>query len=218
MAGAGRRIVYMNVPATRPEKDESFEERRFNDYLRAYQTTGRPPPPCPPTPTDPAQRAALGLPPLWEPLIEAEGLTNGVEVATPSSVSATTSTALPNFSAQAFTPTKVQEYGSEAYFYSIVAQPEYGKYSFEELRLEAYKAGKKFADVPKVPAQMPQRPALLAAPSISTGGSDSLQSINSMPPYDQHSFEELRLAFIRAGRPLTSPEIVAQNAVLRLTV
>ncbi|KAI9059906.1 hypothetical protein FKP32DRAFT_1595922 [Trametes sanguinea] len=210
----------MNVPAVRPEKDESFEERRFNDYLRAYQTTGRPPPPCPPTPTDPAQRAALGLPPLWEPLIEAEGLTNGVEAAAPSPVSAVPSTALPNFSAQAFTPTKIQEYGSDACFHSIVAQPEYAKYSFEELRLEAYKAGKKFADVPKAPPQVlvPQRPALLAAPSISTGGSDSLQSINSMPPYDQHSFEELRLAFMRAGRPLTSPEIVAQKAVLRLTV
>ncbi|KAI0629558.1 hypothetical protein C8Q77DRAFT_1140935 [Trametes polyzona] len=212
MAAPVKKLVYMNVPATRGDKDESFEERRCLDYLKAYQTTGRPPLPCPPTPTDPQQRAALGLPPLFEPLIEQEPLTNGIGAAT-TPISAVPSGAGPNMLAQAFVPTKVQEYGSETYFQMISAQPEYSKFSFEELRLEAYKAGKIYANVPP-----PQRPPLLAAPSISQTQPDSLQSINSMPPYDQHSFEELRLAYVRAGRPLTSPEIIAQNATLRLAV
>ncbi|KAI0827766.1 hypothetical protein BC628DRAFT_1318103 [Trametes gibbosa] len=217
MATPGKRLVYMNVPATRGDKDESFEERRFLDYLKAYQNTGRPPAPCPATPTDPQLRAALGLPPLFEPLVEEESLTNG-NTSTP--ISAAPSGAGPNLLAQGFVPTKVQEYGSDTLFENIVAQPEYAKWSPEELRAEAYKAGKKFADVPP-----PQPPLLSAAPSlavvVSTGSqglADSLQSINSMPPYDQHSFEELRLAFVRAGRPLTSTEIIAQNAILRLTV
>ncbi|KAI0365075.1 hypothetical protein BV20DRAFT_973634 [Pilatotrama ljubarskyi] len=212
MSVPGGRIVYMNVPANRGDKDESFEERRFLDYLHAYQTTGRPPPPCPPVPTDPKQRAALGLPQLFEPLVEGQPLTNGV--ATTSSSSTAGPAAAPNLLAQAFVPPKVQEYGSDAYFHSIVAQQEYSTYSFEELRWEAYKAGKKYVNVPP-----PQRPSLLPAASISSSiPADSLQSLNSMPPYDQHSFEELRLAFMRAGRPLTSPEIIAQNAILRLTV
>ncbi|KAI0351947.1 hypothetical protein OH77DRAFT_1428969 [Trametes cingulata] len=218
MSIPGGRIVYMNVPANRGDKDESFEERRYLDYLHAYQTTGRPPPPCPPAPTDPKQRAALGLPPLFEPLVEGAPLVNGVAT-TSSSPVVPGPVAAPNFLAQAFVPTKIQEYGSDTHFHSIVAQQEYSKYSFEELRLEAYKAGKKYVNVPPPPPPQVQRPSLLPAPSISSSvPSDSLLSINSMPPYDQHSFEELRLAFMRAGRPLTSPEIIAQNAILRLTV
>ncbi|RPD57841.1 hypothetical protein L226DRAFT_472512 [Lentinus tigrinus ALCF2SS1-7] len=211
-------MVYMNVPAVRSEVDESFEERRVKDYIQAYIATGKPPAPCPQVPTDPRQRAALGLPPLFDPYTEVEGGVNGI-----ATTSGTPAAAL-NFSAQAFSPVKTQEYGSDTVFHSIVAQPEYSKHSFEELRVEAYRLGKKYADVPTVPVAPPaqaQRPGLL--PSISLSGSsssrpDSLQSINSMPPYDQHSFEELRLAFIKAGRPLTSPEIVSQNAILRLTV
>ncbi|KAH9851135.1 hypothetical protein C2E23DRAFT_260052 [Lenzites betulinus] len=208
MAVPAKRLVYMGVPATRSEKDESFEERRYLDYLKAYQTTGKPPPPCPATPTDPQQRTALGLPPLFEPLIEDEALPNGT---TSTPISAAPSGATPNLLAQGFVSTKVQEYGSDTLFENIVAQPEYAKWSPEELRAEAYKAGKKFADVPP-----PQRRVVI--PTAPQAMTDSLQSINSMPPYDQHSFEELRLAFVRAGRPLTSPEIIAQNAILRLTV
>ncbi|OJT05295.1 hypothetical protein TRAPUB_3885 [Trametes pubescens] len=156
MAAPTRPMVYMNVPATRGDKDESFEERRFLDYLKAYQATGKPPVPSPPVPTDPQQRAALGLPPLFEPLIEAEAVVNGI--ITPSTSSATPitpspSSAPPNFLAQAFVPTRVEEYGSETFFHSIVSQAEYSKWSFEELRAEAYKAGKKYADTPVLPPQ-----------------------------------------------------------------
>ncbi|KAI0653333.1 hypothetical protein C8Q70DRAFT_1059404 [Cubamyces menziesii] len=208
MAVAGRRTVYMNVPANRPPKDESFEERRYFDYLTSYRATGRPPLPCPPTPTDAAQRTALGLPPLFEPFTELES---------------TTSLNGPNFLAQAFVPSKIRDNGTgmDAFLQSIVGQPEYARFSFEELRVEAYKAGKKYADVPQPPPG-PRPPLqispLLPAPSVSQGVPDSLQSINGMPPYDQHSFEELRLAFTRAGRPFTSSEINAQKTTLRLGV
>ncbi|KAI0327904.1 hypothetical protein GY45DRAFT_1256024 [Cubamyces sp. BRFM 1775] len=226
MAVAGRRTVYMNVPANRPAKDESFEERRYFDYLTSYRATGRPPPPCPPTPTDATQRTALGLPPLFEPFSELESTTTLNGVGSSSSSAAATvptpppATAQPNFLAQASVPLKVPDSttGMDCFLQAIVAQPEYAKFSFEELRAEAYKAGKKYADVPRPPPATLQVAPLLPAQSVSQGPPDSLQSVNSMPPYDQHSFEELRLAFVRAGRPLTSPEIVAQKATLRLGV
>ncbi|KAJ8462559.1 hypothetical protein ONZ51_g10832 [Trametes cubensis] len=211
MAVAGRRTVYMNVPANRPPKDESFEERRYFDYLTSYRATGRPPLPCPPTPTDAAQRTALGLPPLFEPFTELESTTslNGVG----SSSSATTAPIPPadNGPAQL----------SRASLRAVEDTGQWNGFSFEELRVEAYKAGKKYADVPQPPPG-PRPPLqispLLPAPSVSQGVPDSLQSINGMPPYDQHSFEELRLAFTRAGRPFTSSEINAQKTTLRLGV
>ena len=101
------------------------QERRVKDYIQAYIATGRPPAPCPQVPTDPQQRAALGLPPLFEPYTEVEGGVNGV------ATTSATPSAAPNFAAQACSPVKTQEYGSDTVFHSIVAQPEYSKYSFE---------------------------------------------------------------------------------------
>lgn len=43
------------------------------DYLKAYQTTGQSPKHCPRSPTDRAERARAGLPPLFEPYIEIGG-------------------------------------------------------------------------------------------------------------------------------------------------
>lgn len=45
------------------------QEVRIDDYVKAYQTTGRPPLPCPQEPTDESQRKALNLPPLFKPYI-----------------------------------------------------------------------------------------------------------------------------------------------------
>lgn len=107
---------------------ESFirkQEQRVRDYIQAYIATGRPPPPCPQVPTDPKQRAALGLPPLFESYTEVEGGVNGV------ATTSGTSAAAPDLAAQAFHPVKTQEYGSDTIFHSIVAQPEYSRYSFE---------------------------------------------------------------------------------------
>lgn len=43
------------------------KELRVQDYLKAYQTTGRYPFPCPQSPDTPSARAAIGLPPLFVP-------------------------------------------------------------------------------------------------------------------------------------------------------
>lgn len=45
----------------------SSQEVRIEDYIRAYQATGRPPPPCPQEPSDETQRKLLNLPPLFKP-------------------------------------------------------------------------------------------------------------------------------------------------------
>lgn len=50
---------------------------------------------------------------------------NGTGLATGSAIPAG------NLEAQAFSPTKLQEYGSDAIFYSIAAQREYSMYCFE---------------------------------------------------------------------------------------
>lgn len=44
------------------------QEVRIDDYLKAYTTTGRPPPPVPETPTGDNERIALGLPILFKPV------------------------------------------------------------------------------------------------------------------------------------------------------
>ena len=44
-----------------------LQEVRVKDYLRFYQTTGGPPPPCPTEPYTAEQRAALSLPPRFSP-------------------------------------------------------------------------------------------------------------------------------------------------------
>ncbi|KAF9261382.1 hypothetical protein L218DRAFT_870199 [Marasmius fiardii PR-910] len=46
---------------------KSFEEARIDDYLKSYSATSRPPQPCPQVPKSQSERAALGLPPLFEP-------------------------------------------------------------------------------------------------------------------------------------------------------
>ena len=43
------------------------QELRIDDYIKAYQSTGRPPQPCPQEPVDESQRMSLNLPPLFKP-------------------------------------------------------------------------------------------------------------------------------------------------------
>lgn len=43
------------------------QEIRIDDYIKSYQSTGRPPQPCPPLPEDESQRKSLNLPPLFKP-------------------------------------------------------------------------------------------------------------------------------------------------------
>jgi len=229
----GHQDIYMNISAVRSENEESFEERRVVDYINAYRSTGKPPPPCPPEPVDSTQRSILGLPPLFEPYIESVPHPGGVPP-TNSALLSAASTPIPTLSAadlpvaHAFRPMTIPE-ARDTYSQSIVFQPEFSAFSFEELRWHAYSKGHKFATVPPPPS-IPAAPALhppvpvvhLPPPvahtqSNGTVVSDRLQSISSVPAYDRHSFEELRLAFMRSGRQLTSAEIVTQNALLKLT-
>ena len=186
----------------------------------------------PQQPTDAQQRAALGLPPLFVPFSEAESGTvtlPGLNGTTPGPIATTSSASSGSLEVQVFAAMKTQEYGSEAHFYSIVAQPEYAKYSFEVqglhpipqpsylvcsyrnyvMRLTGVARSShkcplyhqcQYQDnhnsaVRHPPythdlilhSRGPYTAALL--PSVPLTSTDSLQSVNSMPPYDQHSFE-----------------------------
>lgn len=122
------------------------------DYLKAYQTTGRPPIPVPQTPTDPAQRSAQSLPPLFEPHVEIPGVgTTVTPVASTSTAPPVTAPTLSG-SGSSITPTvtnikdipPVQVFhpsphkadtGATAYHQNIVYQPEYAHFSPEVRRI-----------------------------------------------------------------------------------
>ena len=61
--------------------DTQQQESRIDDYLKAYQSTGRPPQPCPQQPEDESQRKSLNLPPLFKP----RPIRNSISVTTPAS-------------------------------------------------------------------------------------------------------------------------------------
>ncbi|KZT01470.1 uncharacterized protein LAESUDRAFT_763726 [Laetiporus sulphureus 93-53] len=215
------REIYMNIPNMRGPKEESFEERRVADYIKAYTTTGKPPAPCPTVPTDPARRATMGLPPLFEPYSEVvsssdSGMTSG-SAATSANVSIS---ALPSSSGipdvQVWHPVRISGDALGGVFQSIAAQPEFSSFSFEELRLKAYRKGLKFANVSQPSAVAP---STSNAPQRLTNGADAekLQNISCNPRFDKHSAEELRLAFLRSGRELTSHEIIQQSRTLGLS-
>ncbi|GBE80825.1 hypothetical protein BKA93DRAFT_230678 [Sparassis latifolia] len=174
--------LHMYVASVRGGKEESFEELRVEDYIHAYEKTGKPPAPCPQVPTDDAERATLGLPPLFKP-----------RTVVP-----------PEFpETHVFRPT-ADPYDKHNVFHSIVFQPDFCNWSFEELRCSAYADDKKYMPVPVVHK---------VSPAVIIDGeknSDFLDCISSMPAYQKHSFEELRLAYIRYGRQLTSAEIFSR--------
>ncbi|EGO00562.1 hypothetical protein SERLA73DRAFT_133491, partial [Serpula lacrymans var. lacrymans S7.3] len=69
MTARGREFFMSIVVAPGvPGPEQSFEELRVQDYLKAYTTTGRPPVPCPQEPTTESSRTALGLPRLFQPI------------------------------------------------------------------------------------------------------------------------------------------------------
>ena len=135
----------MGVPATRPPVEVSYEvhhslsphfhrantvvqfnpqtqEQRIQDYIKAYQTTGRPPQPVPSTPAGASERLALGLPPLFEPYVDQ--ITTGAIL---------TLEALPEV--QTFTPSKLEgetaSSGRQEEYQNIVLQKEFYHFSPE---------------------------------------------------------------------------------------
>ncbi|PCH35642.1 hypothetical protein WOLCODRAFT_139998 [Wolfiporia cocos MD-104 SS10] len=215
------RAIYMNIPARRGPQEESFEERRVQDYLHSYRTTGAPPKSCPQVPTGAAERAAMGLPPLFEPLIEVPSLLPTTPITPPriqvngiaTSIGAGPPSA--NLETQAFRSTSETADNGIAWFQSIVLQPEYKAYSFEELRWAAYARGRVFVQIPQ-PSPSPIAPSPISRTS-SSPYEERYQSITCNPAFSQHSFEELRVAFLRAGRELTSAEMISQASALRFS-
>lgn len=142
--------IYMGVPAERSTTEISYEvhkyprvrchtafqtsltpplpppqEQRTSDYLKSYQTVGKPPQPVPDTPSGKAERLALGLPPLFEPLVEVAGAGVALNLAD-----------LPEV--QVFVPSRLEGSSSgpeadsgTAIYESISLQKEFCHFSFE---------------------------------------------------------------------------------------
>ncbi|KAF9072575.1 hypothetical protein BDP27DRAFT_1417929 [Rhodocollybia butyracea] len=194
-------LQFMSIPAAveAGPSQKSYEEVRVEDYLLSYQSTGKPPLPCPPEPVNSQERMARGLPPLFQPT-----LTPAVPPADEKD--------LPEW--QQFTVTKVST-GVGATMdnlQSITASEPYASFSFEQLRVQAYLAGRV-----NPPPTILAEPAPVASSStlqsngIQYGGNtnETFISISSKPDYALHSFEELRIASMKAnGRDVTSKEIM----------
>ncbi|EKM53688.1 uncharacterized protein PHACADRAFT_148445 [Phanerochaete carnosa HHB-10118-sp] len=161
-----QREILMNVPAHRSGPEMSFEEIRIRDYITAYQTTGHTPQPIPAEPANPAERARLGLPPLWVPYSEVNGVPVPLDMQTMQSIrsasrrSPSDHTAIPEVQVFASAPV-LNEVGQPQYMQSIVCQHPFSAFSSEvrvftrdfpniltidqELRYQAYWIGKKYA-------------------------------------------------------------------------
>jgi hypothetical protein len=112
----------------------------MTDYLKAYSTTGKPPQPCSSLPLHPADRARVGLPPLFQPYVELGGqpstedpLAVTLQIYTTAIAGTPTKdmNALPDV--QMFTPTAdASEPGQlTTYLQSITAQQAFSAFSFE---------------------------------------------------------------------------------------
>ncbi|KAJ3792811.1 hypothetical protein GGU11DRAFT_812330 [Lentinula aff. detonsa] len=200
------RDMIMSIPAAlvAGPSQKSYEEVRIDDYLLAYQTTGKPPLPCPQEPVLTHERAARGLPPLFEP--------------TPIPSSSSDPTSENNESSpewQLFVETKSPS-GLRSSLMDklqcITAAEQYAGFSFEELRYRAYLAGR-VAPPPHVLSgiESTASSSTLQSNGIQWGGdsNETFLSITSKPDFALHSFEELRLASMKAnGRDVTSNEIM----------
>ncbi|KAG1717331.1 uncharacterized protein EDB91DRAFT_1191766, partial [Suillus paluster] len=193
-------------------------ELRVQDYLKAYTTTGRPPAPVPDQPPTTNARHALGLPPLFSPIpIESTPSMSTVGVTAEKAI--TSPSDLPTI--QVFQTTKTPIDGQ---FQSITAQTTFSLFSYEELRLYAYLSGNIMPPTPlpsdilpsdSVSTQVQVLHPFYASDSAATaftsvnltGAPESYMSISTSSKFDKHSFEELRLAYLLAGKELTSIEI-----------
>ncbi|GLB37888.1 hypothetical protein LshimejAT787_0409390 [Lyophyllum shimeji] len=198
MALTAPETQFMCVRAVHEPPGKSFEEIRIEDYLRFYTTTGRPPPPCPQEPADAVLRERAGLPSLFKPYTERSLLTT------------TRPSDLPD--AQNFYTT-VHE---GDIFHSISAIPTYEAFSHEELRYYAYLKGNRLPPTPVTPAPFvlgpPSADGMTPRPSNLPPGAEQMMTISAQAAYSGHSLEELRVAFMQAGRELTSSEILARGA------
>lgn len=108
-------------------------------YIKAYQTTAKPPQPTPQEPFDIAERARLGLLPLFEPYSEIAGIATPLDQQTLKSLH-TTGNVLESRSADLTTIPEVQVFAQTSFvgdngvvqhLQSISTQPLYSAFSFE---------------------------------------------------------------------------------------
>lgn len=179
-------ISYASISQALVENGKSFEEVRIDDYIQSYMANGRPPQSVAQVPTGDKERLALGLPPLFKPISEHDPVLAGRPKETNNAGPRKTNPAdIP--AAQDF---KGEKIGAETFFTICYSEP-YTWFSPEELRYYAYQKGHKFP------------PA------------DNLQSITTKPEFAQHSFEELRVVYMLAGRELNSAEITTATGAPR---
>lgn len=211
--------MFMSTVQKPPEPEQSFEEMRVKDYIKAYTATGRPPAPVPDLPDSTNARHALGLPPLFSPIpIESTPSASSISITAEKVI--TNPSDLPTI--QVFQATKTP---IEGHFQSITAQPTFSLFSYEELRLYAYLSGN---IMPPTPLPLPSEilssdnaPPQIVYPfyandstatafartTIGPDAPDAYMSITTSLKFNKHSFEELRLAYQLAGKELTSIEI-----------
>ncbi|OAX35528.1 hypothetical protein K503DRAFT_745810 [Rhizopogon vinicolor AM-OR11-026] len=218
---------FMCIVQKPPEQEQSFEELRAEDYLKAYMTTGRPPPPVLDQPETPKAREALGLPPLFSPIaVESSPSTSTSEL--PAEKAITSPSNLPTIQLFQTTKTVLDER-----FQSITAQPTFSWFSLEELRHYAYLSGN---IMPPIPQSSPLQSEMLVPHAVSArlvhpyyahdspatayasarvdpGPPESYMSITASPKFNKHSFEELRVACLLAGKELTSSEIPTRGSL-----
>ncbi|TFK50842.1 hypothetical protein OE88DRAFT_184813 [Heliocybe sulcata] len=224
------REMFMHIATGQGPNELSFEEARVQDYLRSYSTIAHPPQPCPEQPADDQLRMSMGLPPSFKPFPVPQQSSSSSSLFASSATQPTpsTSTAPPEPpAAHWFRP--MTESG--VIYQNITAQPEFSRFSVEELRCNAYRAGLRYPPqpVPTVPAPSPLPPPLSRSDTMSMSLGDIAQgqgqpkvyardetgakllSMTASPQFNQHSFEELRVAYMLHGREMSSAEILAHS-------
>ncbi|KAF8815975.1 hypothetical protein BYT27DRAFT_7185704 [Phlegmacium glaucopus] len=210
---------FMSIVTAPGPESKSFEEIRIDDYIKAYQSTGQPPQPCPEEPADDSQRASINLPPLFKPQpirsLTLAPTTSLLPFGTSNSGRMDNSTDLQLDSAGIDNPAELppgQEFrlpstNGEKY-HCISCMPEYTNFSLEELRYYAYLVGNTRPPASIVMDPFVQLDQEATATTPPTNSEDQFQSICGQSQYDKHSHEELRVAFLHFGREMTSAELL----------
>ena len=182
------------------------QEVRIDDYLKAYTTTGRPPPPVPETPTGDNERIALGLPVLFKP-VSASSEPIFASLVTPPKSKIVNAVDLPL--GQEF-----KELVAEERYQTISCMPEYMGFapevreapfirvlalntSGQELRYYAYLRGNVMSPIPITMHPFVQPPPSNAATTSSNTklgdtsdtGKETLENISTQAAYIEHSPE-----------------------------
>ncbi|CAA7263121.1 unnamed protein product [Cyclocybe aegerita] len=191
-------------------ESKSFEEVRIEDYIKAYQTTSRPPQPVPQQPTDEIARKALNLPPLFKPTTMSMGgggapASTSAPIVFQIPVKIVNPAELPQ--GQEF---RVTQFAGEKH-HNIVSMPQYDGFSPEELRFYAYSRGNITSPVTilmdpfVLPAKETPKAPVVATTTVDD---EQLQHICANTAHMRHSPEELRVAYFIHGREMTSAELM----------